>query len=194
MRTSDSSLPPIGPSIRKAFEALVTTFEERGVQYALIGGLALLQHGRVRATEHVDVLVSIPQIALPGLQEALSKRGFQVDLAMNSRELIQDGMTAVRLDGVRVDLLRPVIPAAAHALKTAQAREILNRRVPVVTAEALIVLKFMAFRAQDLADIRDILAAYDRRLDVDLIRRELATFTQADDDRRRAFEALVAAQ
>ena len=41
MPISDESLPPGGQMLRQAFEALVATLNERGVRYAIIGGLAI---------------------------------------------------------------------------------------------------------------------------------------------------------
>ncbi|MCH7721432.1 MAG: hypothetical protein IH988_10690, partial [Planctomycetes bacterium] len=88
---SDESLPPGGQMLRQAFEALVATLNERGVRYAIIGGLAIIQHTRVRTTDDIDVLLTVPQTAMPGLFEALRQRGFDVDLQRNIREFRDDG-------------------------------------------------------------------------------------------------------
>jgi hypothetical protein len=70
---ADDASPSSGPLLRQAFETLVSTLEERRVRYAIIGGLALIQHTRVRTTEDIDALVSVSQVAMPGLFEALSR-------------------------------------------------------------------------------------------------------------------------
>ena len=59
------------------------------------------------------------------------------------------------------------------------------------SAEGLIITKLMAMRPQDESDIRDLLAAYAGRLDLDFVRAEMDTFTDADDPRRAKFEAWV---
>jgi hypothetical protein len=76
-------LPPNGPNIRTAFEALARTLNERGVSYSLVGGLALIQHTRVRTTDDIDVLLAIPQLAFPGLLA----HGQNLDLPFVRREL-----------------------------------------------------------------------------------------------------------
>lgn len=76
MPDTDNSLPPSGPTLTQAFDALVTTLNARGVRYAIIGGLATLQHTRVPTTDDIDVLLMIPQVSMPELFESLGARGF----------------------------------------------------------------------------------------------------------------------
>ena len=56
---ADDGLPPSGLALRQAFEALVTTLNERGVHYAIMGGIAIIQHTRVRTTDDIDALLSM---------------------------------------------------------------------------------------------------------------------------------------
>ena len=191
MPSADDGLPPSGPALQQAFEALVSIFNERGVRYAIIGGLAVLQHTRARSTDDIDVLLAVPQLDLPGLFEAMRDRGFSVDLAANIRELCDQGLTMVRFKGVVADLMRPLIPAYAHVLDRAVESQVLGRTVRVASAEGLIVTKLIAMRPLDQADIRELLAAYAGKLDLDFIRTEMESFTEADDSRRAQFEAWV---
>lgn len=110
MVTSDDTLPPGGRMLRQAFEALVTTLDELGIRFAVIGGLALLQHTRIRATDDIDVLLAVPQIGLPELFDALRRRGFSAELERSVREFLDDGLTTVQFEGVLVDLMRPDPP------------------------------------------------------------------------------------
>jgi hypothetical protein len=48
--SSESALPNGGQTLRKAFEALVESLNQRGSRHALIGRLATAHHMRVRAT------------------------------------------------------------------------------------------------------------------------------------------------
>ena len=177
--------------LRQAFEALVATFNEGGVRYAIIGGLAIIQHTRVRTTDDIDALLMAPQIAMPGLFEALRQRGFDIDLEKNIREFRDGGFTSIRFADVIVDLLRPLIPAYAHVLDRAITTNILGHEVRISSAEGLIVMKLIAMRPQDEADVRDLLAAYGTDLDLDFIRSELDTFTEPDDPRLAKFDTWV---
>jgi predicted nucleotidyltransferase len=188
---ADDSLPPTGPAMRQAFEALVSTLQQRGIRYAIIGGIAIIQHTRVRSTDDIDVLLTVSQVAMPGLFDALRDSGFAIDVPKNMLEFRDDGLTTLRFGGVLVDLMRPILPAYAHVLDRAIEAQIFGRTVPVSSAEGLIVMKLIAMRPQDESDVRDLLAAYGKRLDLAFIRTELDALCAIDDPRRARFEALV---
>jgi hypothetical protein len=191
VNNTDDSLPPTGTAIRQAFEALVSTLQQRRVRYAIIGGIATIQHTRVRTTDDIDVLLTVPQMAMPGLFEALRDSGFQLDVLKNMLEFRDDGLTTLRFGSVLVDMMRPVLPAYAHVLDRAVEAQIFGQTVPVSAAEGLIVMKLIAMRPQDEMDVRDLLAAYGEKLDVAFIRSELDAVCGPDDPRRAKFEAII---
>lgn len=188
MSSADDSSLPNAPAFRRAFDALVSTLNARQARYAIIGGVAVFQHTRVRTTEDIDALLNVPQIALQGLLDALGERGFTVDVPRNVRELRDEGCTSVEFEGVAVDLLRPLIPAYAHVLERATRADVFGQSAMICSAEGLIVMKLIAMRPQDEMDIRDLLDAYAGRLDVDFIRAEFDAVAPADDPRRAKFE------
>jgi hypothetical protein len=188
---SDNSLPAAASTLNRAFEALVTTLSERGIDYAIIGGMALIHHTRVRATDDIDVLLSVTQMGMPGLFEALRDRGFQIDLARNIRELRDDGLTSLRFEHVHIDLMRPMLPTYAHILNRAIVKESLGKPVRVSSAEGLIIMKVISARPQDESDVRELLEGYSGKLDLDFIRCELGRVLPADDPRRVNFEVWV---
>ncbi len=194
MSNTDDFLPPSGATLRQAFERLVTTFHDRRVTYAIIGGIAIIQHARVRATDDIDALVSIPQIGMPAFFEGLRSRGFTLDVNTAVRELRDEGMTSVRFGDVVVDLLRPVLPAYARVLDRAVNMLVFDRTVRISSAEGLILMKVIAMRPQDELDVRDLLAAYGgESLDLEFVRRELdALGGDPSDPRRAKFESWVA--
>lgn len=191
MPPADDFSPPDGSTLRNAFDALVATFDERRVHYAIIGGLAIVQHTRPRTTDDVDALLTVSQLEMPGLFEALHRRGFDADVAQCIHEFRDGGLTTLSFKGVIVDLLRPVIPAYSRVLGRAIIAEILGRQVRIASAEGLVVLKLAAMRPQDESDIQDLLDSYQGRMDLDYIRSELDTFADAKDPRRGKFEAWV---
>lgn len=54
MPDADNSLPPSGQTLQRAFSSLVEVLNARGVRYAIIGGIATIQHTRVRTTNDID--------------------------------------------------------------------------------------------------------------------------------------------
>jgi predicted nucleotidyltransferase len=181
-------LPHNGPTILRAFESLVSVLNQCKVRYAIIGGMAVIQHTRVRTTDDIDALVTLAQIAMPAFFESLRAAGFEVEVEKNIRELRDTGLTTVQFENVIIDLMRPILPAYAHILDQALDMEIQGRPVRVSSAEGLIVMKLISARPQDETDIQDLLAAYGDRLDMNYVRAELDTVMQADDPRRTKLE------
>jgi hypothetical protein len=64
--SSEDGWPRNASRLERALEALVRTLNERGIRYAIVGGIALTQHARVRTTVDIDVLLVVPQLVLPG--------------------------------------------------------------------------------------------------------------------------------
>jgi hypothetical protein len=190
--STDDSLPPTGMRLRQAFEALVETFHAHRVHYVIIGGVAVIQHTRIRTTVDIDALVSLPQTGMPGFFEALQARGFTVDVMRSIRELRDEGMTAIRFQDVVVDLMRPLLPAYAHVLDRSIEATVFGHSVKISSAEGLILMKVIAMRPQDELDVRDLLATYAGSLDIDFIRKELDAISEPDDPRRAKLESWVA--
>lgn len=172
-----------------AVERLGEAFDARGIRYALLGGLATMLRGRPRFTQDVDVLLDVPQIALPGLLDELIVRGFTLDPPTVIREFVQEHMTAFRFGVVRIDWLKPVLPIYAHALAAATSLPWTEGHdLRVLAPEGLIITKMVAFRPQDQEDIRTLLTANRETIDVELVRREWAAVSAGEDDRTRWLE------
>src|SRR5205814_2113637 len=92
---------------------------------------------------------------------------------------------------VIIDLLRPLVPAYDHILDRAVNTQILGQTVRVSSPEGLIVMKLIAMRPQDESDVQDLLSAYAGRLDLDFVRAELDTFSDATAPMRGKFESWV---
>ena len=176
-----------------AVETLSEVFVERGIEYALLGGIATMLRGRPRFTQDVDILLSVPQVALPGLLDELISRGFSLDADTVIREFVQHHMTAFRFGVVRIDWLKPVLPLYAHALAAATSIPwTAGHSLRVLAAEGLIITKMVAFRPQDQEDIRTLIAANAAELNVELIRREWATVADGEEQRTAWLEAALA--
>lgn len=177
----------------RAVEILGEVFEARGVNYALLGGLATMLRGRPRFTQDVDILLDVPQIALPGLLEELIERGFALDRDTVIRQFVQEHMTSFRFGVVRIDWLKPVLPLYAHALAAATSFPWTEgHQFRVLTPEGLVVTKLVSFRPQDQEDIRTLLAANRDEIDLDAIRREWAAVSLGEEARTAWLEAEIA--
>lgn len=183
---------PLAAELIRSVELLSQTFENRCIRYALVGGLATMLRGRPRFTQDVDVLLEVPQIALPSLLDDLTACGFTLDLATVVREFVRENLTSFRYGSVRIDWLKPVLPLYTRTL--ADASELTwtaGHRLRVATAEGLILTKMVAFRDQDQADIATLLAANRADIDIALIRQEWQPYAESETARTVWLEAAI---
>lgn len=184
---------PLAAELIRAVELLLETFADRSIRYALIGGLATMLRGRPRFTQDVEILLEVPQVALPPLLKDLAARGFTLDVATVVSDFVRQHLTVFRFGSVRIDWLKPVLPLYSRAL--AEASELpwtKGHSLRVASAEGLILAKLVAFREQDQADIRTLLAANQAHMDLDLIRYEWQPFAASEAERTAWLEAAIA--
>jgi len=150
--------------------------------------------GRPRFTQDIDILLDVPQIALPGLLDDLVERGFSIDRDTVIRQFVREHMTSFRFGTVRIDWLKPVLPLYDHALTAATLfRWTEGYQLRVLSPEGLIVTKLVSFRPQDQEDIRVLLAANRNTIDLDSIRREWAAVSLGEEARSVWLEAEIVA-
>ena len=148
--------------------------------HALGGAIAQNFWGVVRATQDVDLLVSVPRIRFEELRAALAEAGFtSLDEEGNPTLLAVEGMIAeererhlftVARDLVKVEMFLPFLPIQHSILRRAVRLKLGSREIPVTTAEDLVLLKMAFHREKDLRDVRGILAIQKGRLDLAYVR------------------------
>lgn len=173
----------LGDPLSRALDDVVTVLVESGIAYALIGGLATGYRSRPRYTRDIDLILDIPQIAIPAVLEALHDRGFEFDSRAVIEDFTRHSMAVLWRDGVRLDWLKPILPVYRHVLDQARLEPGPTVAIRVATAEGLILLKLLAFRLQDQTDIESLVAANRDDLDADWIKREWQTIFDLDDPR-----------
>jgi hypothetical protein len=137
--------------------AVLGALDGAGVEYALIGGLAVAVWGAPRATKDIDLLVQRADV--PRAMAAVRSLGFT--LGGLPFEL-KDGTEIWRINKVDPsgDLMTldfMVVDANLQAAWASRTRlPFADRDVVVVTRDALIDMKARAARPQDLMDIRNL--------------------------------------
>ncbi len=155
----------------QALSTLITTFNRRGVQYALAGGWAYSALVEPRATTDIDLLMLVEQPSREGLQSLFSS--LFDSLVMHPAPMVFQGISIWRCVGISGDqeVVVDVLLADSEYLRTALARRRTvafgTLQVPILTIEDLVVLKSLAGRLQDQADLEKIRARQDE-LHVDL--------------------------
>jgi hypothetical protein len=181
----------IAEQLLRVLDRLALVLNERNISYALIGGLGVALRGPIRTTRDIDLLVKLPQVQLPGVLDTLVEAGFQLDVSQAIVLWNRDHLLDFSLGAIRIDWLKPVLPAFEQILSRAQWETIGERQIRVADAEGLLLLKLIAFRARDQEDIKGILAANPGSLDLGWVRREWAQLAGDGDPKTEMFEQFI---
>jgi predicted nucleotidyltransferase len=153
----ESATPLLAPI--QALQNLLTKFNDRGV---IIGGIAASLLGTPRFTVDLDAVFLLGFEDIPRLLDEAAKQGIEprisdpVTFARRSRVLLLRHVAS----GTDIDLSLGVLPFEIEMVERSTMVEIgsINLRLP--TPEDLIIMKAIAYRPKDLADIQAIASSH----------------------------------
>lgn len=141
------SRPPLLEDLLKICRAL----NERGARYVVVGGMAVIHAGFVRATEDIDLLVDASADNFERIRDALSVLPDQAVRDVQPTDL--ERYTVVRVaDEVVVDLMRSACGVEyAEAATAIESAVLQGVAVPFASPELLLKLK-RTVREKDAVD------------------------------------------
>lgn len=143
--------------LRTELLKIVRCLNDANIDYGLVGGLAVAVHGYVRATKDIDILIRYS--ALAEARNALAQIDYDLDAGIFKFDQGTDketqlfrvsravGPTLTTLD---LMLVTPILEEVWNAREVVKAYD---TEIKVVSKAALIKMKVLAGRYQDLADI-----------------------------------------
>lgn len=150
--------------LSKALDDFSRLFESLGVDYAVMGGIAVRAHGIPRPTQDIDFTAAIDRNRLAEVYDAARRLGYTIPEEFDSGWVDQvAGMPLVRIrryakgKGVDVDVFLAESSFQRELLARAKIEQVDGLSLRVVTPEDLILLKLVSHRHRDLADVGDIL-------------------------------------
>jgi predicted nucleotidyltransferase len=140
---------------------------DEGLPFAVIDGIAATFRGEARFTADVDLVVGIDLDQALQLLKRLSSSPFQplfpeIDEVLRTSFLLPLRHT---LTQVSVDIAVGMSGFERQAISRATEVVLPDCRVPIVSAEDLILMKLLANRPRDTDDVRNILLRQGSRLD-----------------------------
>ncbi|MBX7105814.1 MAG: hypothetical protein K1X57_17150 [Gemmataceae bacterium] len=142
---------------------IVRLFDELQLPYALMGGLAVRVYGLPRPTFDVDFAATIDRDRLPELYQRAESMGYMIPEAQKTGWLdTVRAMSVVKLQTfidqgvVDIDIFLAETNFLRQVMKRRQQFESNRLRAWFVSPEDLVLLKLMANRDKDRADIADI--------------------------------------
>lgn len=161
--------------VTRLLRAVPALEKASGVRLAVIGGVARGVWAPARNTVDVDVVADAAELATV---VAAAGAGGLVVHAPDFDKMSRSGMARLRLPEhltgrVRLDIIAATHPYYERVIERAQIADVGGMQVRVACAEDIVLLKIMADRPQDRADVAAILDAQGRALDRNLVRAEL---------------------
>jgi hypothetical protein len=159
---------------------LVAWFRAGKVPGVVIGGLAASLLGRPRLTRDVDALVLMDEGHWADFLTAGAGYGFvpRRDDALAFAQKTRVLLVRHQESGIDADIVLGLLPFEKEAVARATWVELGGVLVPLPLPEDLIIMKAVAHRPQDLADIEAILAAHPK-LNPRRVRRWVREFASA---------------
>lgn len=140
----------------EALRQLDLAARELGIQYALIGGVAVILQGHARATRDIDVSAWDIDERLEDFADALGRRGIKPRIENWLAFTRQNRVLLVRSNsGIDIDIALAFFPFEREMIESAENFDVAEgARIKVAKPEDLIALKVFAGRDRDMEDAR----------------------------------------
>jgi hypothetical protein len=135
------------------FRALVSALEREGIEYAVVGALALAVHGFPRATKDIDLLIRKEDLgAVLRVAEPIGYRFPAEPMTFRDGMELQRVTKVAGGDHLTLDLL--FVDDRLEGVWASRKRVQSQRgSITVISRDALVEMKARAGRPQDLADL-----------------------------------------
>lgn len=175
----------------KAAAAICKVLNEKNVDYAIGGALALAYWCEPRATIDVDITVYLPVDQPSQTVELLVELGCDFSHLKVTEQLREHGYCRATFRNTVVDFFLPTL--SLYELAKDRRRQVLMEGVPVFVweAEVLCIFKMMFMRTQDFADIEKLWEAQSETLDTTWIREQLVELFGQRDPRISNWDEIV---
>jgi hypothetical protein len=178
----------------KAAKEIAEFLEEKGISYAVIGGIAVQYWGEPRITHDVGITVLIPSEDLKSFIEELLSR-FQPRIENAKEFALKHRVILVKsTNGVPVDISLGIPGYEEWALKRAVWASFPEiGKIRLINVEDLVIHKCVAGRPRDVEDITTVLVRQRLQLDFSYIKKWLEAFKEVIEshDPLRIFEKAI---
>ena len=159
------------------YQAIFRELNGLGIDYLLVGGLAVNFHGVPRTTYDIDLMVLLERENILKLVTKLTQWGYRPKIPIDPKDLTDEnkrsswvhekGMKAFNFYSetlpigeidIVIDTPIPYETLRNRAVKV----ELQNEKIPVASIHDLIELKLRAGRKQDLADVEHLKMVLER--------------------------------
>lgn len=174
----DSPHSPDLPDLALLLGDITRELREREIPFMLIGGQAVLLHGRPRLTDDIDITLGVDPGALDVMLAACAALDLE-PLPADPEAFVHETFVLPAAHGAtrqRVDFIFSSTPYERQAIERAVSVDAGGAAVPFAAAEDLLIHKLFAGRARDIEDAESIARRQARKLDWDYVEHWAAQF------------------
>jgi predicted nucleotidyltransferase len=146
------------------FAAALRDLNESGIRYVIVGGLAVIRHGAVRATKDVDAAVAMDGENLARVEELIARwHATNPDGSpLRTSNLAAGGALALRTPHCLVDIRsEQLLPASFDdMLARADVKRIDGVQAPICSFADVVAMKRATGRSSDLLDLERLSDAH----------------------------------
>lgn len=177
MSESNISEANVPSAFIAALKALSDWLETEKVPHATIGGVAVSLIAQPRATQDIDAVIWLEEDRWTLFLASSYKHGFapRASDALEFAKRARVFLLQHQASGISVDLSCGALEFEREVIERANTIVIGALRLRVATPEDLIIMKAIAHRPRDFADIESILDA-NQSLDLERIRQQVGQF------------------
>lgn len=137
------------------FASLITSLENEGVEYILVGGYAVVLHGSSRFTEDIDVFIKRNEENIERLRRALRSISDDDSIKEITLKEIEDYsvLRYIGDNGLIVDIIGNLGEAFTYENIESERVEYLGREISIATLNSLYKLKANTYREIDQEDL-----------------------------------------
>jgi predicted nucleotidyltransferase len=148
----EEGAPPRGPVPELTAARVCQALNEAGARYLVIGGIACILHGYVRATTDIDLLIERTSDNAERVLQALANTGYGFARDWSARELLARPITVIGDDPAVDVFIVAWTVNYEHAIGRSVRMEVEGVSIPVIGIDDLIATKRTG-RLQDAADV-----------------------------------------
>jgi predicted nucleotidyltransferase len=170
----------VGGPLLTAIAAATRWLDGAGVPSAIIGGIAASLLGRPRVTKDVDLVVLAEESTWAELLASGKLHGIvpRVEDALEFARTTRVLLLLHEPSGVELDISFASLPFERELIERATVRSVRGVSFKLATPEDLLIMKALALRPRDIADIEGILTLVEQ-LDLERVRRTVSEFSVA---------------
>jgi len=161
-----------------AIQAVSDWLNAGSIASAIVGGVAASIHGRPRVTKDVDLVALIDIEDCEALLRSAGSHGIEardtdtIEFARVTRVLLLRHAPS----GVEIDLSLGALPFERELVECSTSITVSDVEIRLARPEDLVIMKALALRPRDVADIEAILEA-NPDMDLDRVRTKVAEFS-----------------